>query len=124
MKTAYCLIASFALLLGTGCHPSSGPGGKIKFDLDRLNEQGLQGPPDGLRSLSYEFCIPDDDAFIRQVMEIDQSAQVYRGSPGRVGCGEGWLLVIGDTHQPGFRETLEQLARLDYVKEILEAHFE
>ncbi len=124
MKTCCCIVVSFALLVGTGCHPSAGPGGKIKFDLDILNEQGLQGPPDGLRSLSYEFCIPDDDALIRQVMEIDQSAQVYRGAPGRVGCGTGQLLVIGNTHQPGFREILEQLARLDYVEEIREAHFE
>jgi len=98
--------------------------GKIKFDLELLNEDGLQGPPDGLRSLAYEFCIPDDHELIREVMQIDQSAQVYRGAKGRIGCGAGTLLVIGNTHQPAFRQILEQLARLDYIEQIQETFFE
>jgi hypothetical protein len=31
---------------------------KITFDLEQLNENGLYGPPGGLRALHYEFCIP------------------------------------------------------------------
>lgn len=125
MEMGKWIIFFFATFLVTGCgQQASDPMKKIKFDLDRLNDQGLQGPPDGLRSLSYEFCIPNDEALIQEVMQIDQSAQVYRGAPGRVGCGDGQLLVIGDTHQPAFRQTLEQLARLDYVVEVREVYFE
>ncbi|MCK5191008.1 MAG: hypothetical protein KAR12_13230, partial [Methylococcales bacterium] len=34
---------------------------KIEFDITKLNQQGLYGPADGLRSLSYEFCIPAEE---------------------------------------------------------------
>jgi hypothetical protein len=33
-------------------------------------------------------------------------------------------LVIGETGQAGWRDKLEALTRLDYVKEIRECHFE
>ena len=31
---------------------------KITFDMSRLDKDGLYGPPNGKRALSYEFCIP------------------------------------------------------------------
>jgi heat shock protein HslJ len=97
---------------------------KIRFDLDRLDADGLQGPPDGLRALHYEYCIPHRPEAIREVTAIDPSLQIQRGSPGRIGCGTHELLCLGHTHQPGFRAVLEQLAALPMVREIREAFFE
>ena len=51
-----------ALMLGlllTGCSVFSNSSvdmGKIRFDLDKLDTQGMYGQPDGLLALSYEFC--------------------------------------------------------------------
>jgi heat shock protein HslJ len=97
---------------------------KIRFDLDRLDPDGLQGPPDGLRALHYEYCIPDKPEAVRQVTAIDPTLQIQRGSPGRVGCAAGELLCLGHTHQPGYRAVLERLATLPFVAEIHEAFFE
>lgn len=98
--------------------------GVIQFDLSRLNSDGLLGPPDGLRALSYEFCIPASEARIEEVEAIDSTVAIQRSSPGRIGCGEAEYLAIAHTHQPGFREVLDRLSRLPYVNEIQEAHFE
>lgn len=98
--------------------------GVVRFDLSRLNGDGLLGPPDGLRALSYEFCIPADEAHVREVEAVDSTIAIQRSSPGRIGCGEVEYLAIGHTHQPGFREVLDRLSRLPYVSEIQEAHFE
>ena len=97
---------------------------KIGFDLSRLNDSGLRGPPDGLRALDYEFCIPSAERYVAEIKAIDPSAAVYSRSPGRVGCGEGQSLVIGNTHQPGFRTILKNLAALPYVTRIDESFFE
>jgi heat shock protein HslJ len=101
-----------------------GPNSKIRFELDRLDTDGLQGPPDGLRALHYEYCIPDRPEAIRAVIAIDRTLQIQRGSPGRVGCGADELLCLGHTHQPSHRAVLEQLTRLSFVAEIREALFE
>jgi len=98
--------------------------GVMRFDLSRLNSDGLLGPPDGLRALSYEFCIPAVEAHVTQVEAIDSTAAIQHSSPGRIGCGEGEYLAIGHTHQPGFRDVLDRLSHLPYVSEIQEAHFE
>jgi hypothetical protein len=101
-----------------------GTGSKIGFDLNRVNIEGLQGPPDGLRALHYEYCIPDRPEALAQVRAIDPTLQTCRQSPGRIGCGEDELLCLGHTHQSGHREVLSQLARLNFVREIREAFFE
>ncbi|MGB5295972.1 MAG: hypothetical protein WBP34_13550 [Thermoanaerobaculia bacterium] len=98
--------------------------GVIRFDLSRLNSDGLLGPPDGLRALSYEFCIPAGEAYVTQVEAIDSTAAIHRSSPGRIGCGEAEYLAIGHTHQPDFRQVLVRLSRLPYVDRIEQAHFE
>lgn len=98
--------------------------GVIRFDLSRLNSDGLLGPPDGLRALSYEFCIPAGEAYVTQVEAIDSTAAIPRSSPGRIGCGEGEYLASGHTHQPDFREVLIRLSHLPYVDRIEQAHFE
>jgi hypothetical protein len=35
------------------------PWQKITFDISKLDEYGLYGPPGGKQALSYEFYIPD-----------------------------------------------------------------
>lgn len=96
----------------------------IRFDLGRLDDRGLQGPPDGLRSLDYEYCIPEGGRYREQVAAIDPSARFMPGSPGRIGCRPGQVLVLGNTHQPGFRDILWALADLPFVERILESLFE
>ncbi len=96
----------------------------IHFDLDRLNADGLQGPPDGLRALHYEYCIPDHPGAIHEVSAIDPTLEIQGSSPGRVGCGEGELLCLGHTHQPDYRAVLELLAALPMASEIHEAVYE
>lgn len=101
--------------------PSATPGvlsDKIHFDLSALNDDGLYGPPDGLRAAAYEFCIPALHDLAGEVRSIDPTVQIYPGSPGRIGCGSDEYLCIGSTGQPGFREVLADLAALEYVTRI------
>ena len=105
------------------CEVAAVNGDKIRFDLSRLDADGLYGPADGLRALDYEFCIADRAAAIAAVRAIDASVRVYR-APGRIGCHGDQLLGIGNTHQSGYREVLAALARLAFVERIEEAHFE
>jgi len=84
----------------------------------------LYGPPDGLRSLSYEFCIPAGQRFTAEVRSIDPTAQIYTHARGRIGCTADQHLVIGHTHQSRFREVLQALAALAYVERIEQAFFE
>jgi hypothetical protein len=91
---------------------------KIRFDLSILNDDGLYGPPDGLRSLHYEFCIPATDMHVAEVSAIDPSVEIMRGSRGRIGCADDQFLCVGSTHQPGFREVLTGLAGLPYIERI------
>jgi hypothetical protein len=120
-------LAALLLSLVTGActAPAEDPGATgIGFDLDRLNAQGLVGPPDGLRALHYEYCIPDRPETLAKVRAIDPSLEISRGAPGRVGCGAGELLCLGHTHQPGHRKVLERLDNLPFTGAIRESFFE
>ncbi len=97
---------------------------KITFDLDRINEEGLVGPPAGLRSVMYEFCIPADSLLAEEVRSIDRSVSLYPRSRGRIGCSEEQILCIGSTQQPEWRGVLERLAALDFVARIDESFME
>jgi hypothetical protein len=133
---AACLLASLlvcACVRGDAPDSDSGSGTAgggpsfppvIAFDTGRLDARGLQGPPDGLRSLMYEFCIPDDRAARSEVRAIDASVRFQPGAPGRIGCADGQVLAVGDTGQPGWREVLERLAGLPYVTRIEESFAE
>ncbi len=100
------------------------PRSKITFNLEQLNEEGLYGPPNGLRALHYEFCIPGDPVHEAQVRQIDPTIKIFKTSRGRVGCTKGEYLCVGSTHQPNFRTILVNLAKLPYVKCIDQAFFE
>jgi hypothetical protein len=110
------------ILLAFGCK-SEDPTAKIGFDLEILNEDGLYGPRDGLRSLDYEFCIPAGQYARDEVMSIDPSAHCSSGK-GRVDCGANEFLCIGNTHQERHKDILKSLADLRYVRRIEESFFE
>ena len=118
------------LMLGLFSSPVVGGGdgsqtgvAKIRFDMSVLDASGLYGPPDGLRALSYEFCIPNRPDTVAQVRSIDKSVAMHRAR-GRIGCTAKELLCIGHTHQPGYREVLAALSDLPYVVRIDQAFFE
>lgn len=122
------LFLSFSLLFHYGC---AGTGSqreavaeKIAFDLSRLNADGLQGQPDGLRALHYEFCIPAQPEFIDEVTGIDTTLIVYPDVKGRISCGADEFLCLGNTHQPEHAAVLTRLARLPYIRRIEESFFE
>jgi hypothetical protein len=129
-KSAIFLLSVFlsVSLVSPACRaaerPQIDPLSKITFSLNRLNQEGLYGPPDGLRALHYEFCIPGDAAHAAQVRKIDPTIQISKKSRGRVGCAAGEYLCIGSTHQPGFKTVLFRLASLPFVKRIDQALFE
>ena len=91
---------------------------KVHLDLAAINADGLAGPPDGLRAVSYEFCIPANEVAVAEVAAIDRTVEVQRGARGRIGCSAAEYLCVGSTHQPGYRDVLVRLARLDYVAAI------
>ena len=91
---------------------------KIHFDVSEFNDDGLYGPPDGLRAAMYEFCIPARPDLAAEVASIDPTVQIYADRRGRIGCGSNEYLCIGSTCQPGFRDVLANLAQLEYVSRI------
>ena len=94
------------------------------FDLKQLDTDGLYGETNSKRALSYEFCIPANIDKANEVMAIDPSAVVYKSSQGRISCGADEYLVMGDTFQKDHIITLQRLSNLDYVSQIVQAHFE
>lgn len=112
------IAATIALSSSVYADPFDDATRKIRFDLNQLDESGLYGPTDGKRSLSYEFCLPNNLATIETVQNIDPTLVIYLHSPGRVGCSDRELLAIGETHQPNYREVLLSLASLDTIDRI------
>jgi hypothetical protein len=96
----------------------------IGFELCDLDADGLIGPEDGKRAVDYEFCIPAGDGFVDEVRSIDVSARFHAESPGRIGCDQDQVLVLGNTHRPDFAFVLQRLADLPYVERIEQAFFE
>jgi hypothetical protein len=94
------------------------------LNLEQLNENGLYGPPGSQRALHYEFCLPAAPELESQVRQIDPTIQIFKTSPGRIGCTKEEYLCIGNTHQPNFKTVLLELANLPYVKRIDQAFFE
>jgi len=127
-----CAIAVLALNGLAGC--ASGPisllappptvSPKINFDTSAIDSEGLQGPPGGQVSVSYEFCIPGTPQAIAEVQRIDPTAQCTTGSRGRIGCTPAQALCIGDTHQANWAKVLNDLAALPYIARIERSYFE
>jgi len=102
----------------------AGDVGVLRFSLDLLDANGLMGGPGAKRALDYEFCIPRRDRFATEVLGIDPSARLVAESPGRIGCAKDQWLVVGSTHQPGFRAVLRRLSALPYVKRVEQTFYE
>ncbi len=117
------------LTLALACQPlpatdDSSAMDKIAFDLSGLDENGLYGPPDGKRSLDYEFCLPVGATYAQAVSAIDPSAQFFPQSRGRIGCSEEQVLTIGNTHQANYQMILMELANLNYIDRIQQVDWE
>jgi hypothetical protein len=97
---------------------------KIRFPMDDIRPDGLRGPPDGLVSVAFEFCVPTDDGVYGELLTIDPGLAIWPATRGRIGCLPVQSLVIGETAQPGWRDVLKALSKLDYVEEIRECYFE
>src|SRR5687768_11850928 len=97
------LLISIVLLAGTACSSSSPTSlsrqqvqKKISFDISEIDEHGLIGPPDGKRSVAYEFCIPRDQEKRKEVAAIDSTVHFFTGPTGRIGCHTNQYLCIGE----------------------------
>jgi hypothetical protein len=97
---------------------------KIAFDMSQIRPDGITGPPDGLVSVSYEFCIPGDDELLDRVLAIDPTIKYAREAPGRIGCDKTQYLCMGDTHNPHWKDILRQIAELDFVTRIERTYWE
>lgn len=97
---------------------------KITFDISRLNEDGLHGPPDDLRPFNYGFCIPANEKFVEEVKAIDPTMVLYRDTDRRVGCNRNEFMVVGNTGQENYKGVLSRLAELVYVWQIHESFAE
>lgn len=51
---------------------------KIKFNIDDIRPDGLRGPDDGLVSVSYEFCVPNNEAVLAEVRRIAPGVRFTR----------------------------------------------
>jgi hypothetical protein len=116
--------ATLSFWLLSACAAVQPPSAEIQIDLSGVNAEGLRGPSNGLRAVHYEFCIPAGETYKSEVVRIDASAVFMPDSRGRIGCRAGEVLVVGNTHQPGYRQVLDRLASLPYIERIVEAHFE
>ncbi len=96
----------------------------LGLDLTGLDADGLQGQGSSRRALDYEYCIPAGKGPRTEVAALDPTARFMPGSRGRIGCGPDQVLVLGNTHQPGFEQVLQRLAALPYVARIQQAWFE
>ena len=114
----------YALLFFYQDSTAADPWQKITFDISKLDESGLYGPPDAKRALSYELCIPDTVQNRTEVKRIDPTVKFFAQSPGRIGCKEHENLCIGSTHQKNFRGVLQRLVELAYVQRIDQSFFE
>jgi endonuclease/exonuclease/phosphatase family metal-dependent hydrolase len=117
------ILAVFSFDVGAAAAPPDVLG-KIGFDLDGLDANGLAGGPDGKVAISYEFRIPDTPENRAAVQAIDPEIGIAAGPRGRVDAGPGFALCIGSTHQPRHREILLGLARLPFVERIAPCVFE
>jgi len=113
-------------ILATGCTADAfrREREKIGFDLAEIDERGLEGPEGGKRRVDYEFCMPARPGYVTQVRVIDPSLQLFPTVPGRSGCTTEQILAIGHTALPLWRERLERLAALRYVRRIERTYFE
>lgn len=101
------------------------PRSKITFNIDDFTDGGLrEGPKGEFNAISYEFCIPADEKIFKEVLKIDTTVMVMKGSKGRSGCSDKEWLCIGSSGQPGFKNVILKLAELSCIRKISETFWE
>ena len=120
-----CSMLAVVFFAACACgRPAEPVSSRVAVDLGNVNAEGLRGGPGALRAVHYEFCIPADERHAAEIRAIDPTAQLMPGSRGRIGCPKAQTLVVGSTHQPGYRQVLDRLVARPYVARIVEAFFE
>lgn len=127
MKTLKLSLVTLLILALTSCSVFKSKAvkkaeSKMNFEFSKLDNNGLiknRGT-----SLAYEFCIPNNEAYLDKIKEIDESISIYKSGSGRIGCSDNEILCIGETHNKDYKRILTQLAELEYVKSINESFFE
>jgi len=91
---------------------------KITFDLNSIDKDGFMGPEDGKTSIDYEFCIPNEDQYLKEIQIIDFDIKCYQNATGRSDCRNNEYLCIGNTGFKDYLSILCKLSSLDYIKRI------
>lgn len=108
-----------AVLLLAACVTQAPKGlEKIRFDLNKIDPNGLEGPPAGKREIQYQFCVPNTEARRLEIAELDPTARFESEVAGRAGCTADEILVHARTGAPNWRGRMEAVAALPYVKSI------
>ena len=94
---------------------------KIEFDYATVDDKGLAN---GEVALDYEFCIPKDDAKVKEIQSIVPDVRMPRMAKGRIKCSEEEWLCIVTTNDATWKEKLYKIASLKYVKRIIPTHYE
>ena len=96
---------------------------KIKFDMDTIDEHGLEIGSENKSSVFYQFCIPYSDSLALVVFKIEPALDVYRDVAGEIACTENQMLCMGHTHPNNWKLKLINLAKLPYVGDIKRVSF-
>ena len=97
---------------------------KFDFDINALDKDGLMGLATGKVSVDYKFCIPKGEEYIKTVQDIDPDIKIHRSSFGRNKCADTQVTAVGTTNQPGHREILLRLSKLDFVEKFNRVWYE
>ena len=98
--------------------------GKIDFDVNSLNEDGLMGRKDGLVSVDYSFCFTTSTENTQTIRNLDPSISIIENPPGGAKCKAGQSLAKGNTQQPNHKQILFSLSNLNYVARIKRVWYE
>lgn len=96
---------------------------KIKFDLNLLDKRGLVGDNENKVGLDYEFCIPNQEDKVNEVLSIDTSIKKVQ-TKGRSACSKTELLMVGSTFNKNYKRILCRISQLEYVEEIKRTYWE
>ena len=123
MKRQTFFLIPTCILLLISCHRKlvTTEVSKINFDYSNIDARGFRN---GMAPVDYEFCIPAKDADLKIVKQIEPDVKVMKSSRGRVGCTDAQWLCIVNTWDDAWKEKLEQIATLSFVKRIEETFYE
>lgn len=112
--------AAWCLVVLLGACVSKAPTGleKIRFDLKKVDVNGLEGPSTDKREIAYQFCVPNTEDKRIEIAELDPTARFESEAAGRAGCTADQILVHARTGAPNWRGRMEAVAALPYVKSI------